>query len=54
MRVVEADNQGVAVAFMMVMGKYLFMKFDVVLMYASLLYLIVFIKFLKGLVQYLL
>jgi hypothetical protein len=27
-----------------VMGEYLFMKFDVVLMYVSLLYLIVFIK----------
>jgi hypothetical protein len=32
-----------------VMGEYLFIKFDVVLMYASLLYLIVFIKCLQEL-----
>jgi hypothetical protein len=32
------------------MSEYLFMKFDVVLMYASLLYSIVFIKCLQGLV----
>jgi hypothetical protein len=37
-----------------VIGEYLFMKFDVVLMYASLLYLSVFIKCLQGLVRYLL
>jgi hypothetical protein len=35
------------------MGEYLFMKFDVVLMYATLIYLIVFIKCLQGPVRYL-
>jgi hypothetical protein len=30
------------------MGEYLFIKFDVVLMYESLLYLIIFIKCLQG------
>jgi hypothetical protein len=36
------------------MDEYLFMKFDVALIYASLLYLIVFIRCLQGLVGYLL